>query len=424
MKYKIGDADELADQAQELLFGKKLLDGLNETGKSIPGQDSENSMELGDLQREVAAAWQKPYTRLHGLYRYEISKQYKVLAKKTLRDRPRMIANAIKYEITDEIIDYLKASVERGNQRALATALWNAKPRHYNMWLEMKDPYSAQGSLIGWHITTMTEVMNDVVIQETDGVPRGKPRKVEAGNCFAFERYYQVDSNYLREDMLDRDAMYRYRNDYTSRRVGMDPIALTTDIWSQDGPLMTFNHTDETRKLDRRHKAAMFLGDVEGEFSPDLFDPIVDRWGQGMNNLIEDRPENVHLISQMQRVQHKMSWVIALLSLMNYDYFVEEPQVLDPQGIKVKRKVTPHNSHIRVKLLLPKTKGRVIVPKQPKRQESYGVRLHDVAGHKRHYRDANGVVYKVVDIRPHQRGDARLGVITKDYVVEKDKNDG
>ena len=32
MKYKIGDADELADQAQELLFGKEP-GGLNENDK-------------------------------------------------------------------------------------------------------------------------------------------------------------------------------------------------------------------------------------------------------------------------------------------------------------------------------------------------------------------------------------------------------
>ena len=65
MKYKIGDADELADQAQELLFGKEP-GGLNENDKLYVGDDSEHSMELGDLQREVAAAWQKPYTRLLG----------------------------------------------------------------------------------------------------------------------------------------------------------------------------------------------------------------------------------------------------------------------------------------------------------------------------------------------------------------------
>ena len=186
---------------------------------------------------------------------------------------------------------------------------------------------------------------------------------------------------------------------------------------------MHFEKNESQTISDRRLKALEFLGDLEGEFAPDIQDAIFDRWGHGWNNLIEDDPVNLKRLVRNDDHMHRMSWVIALLSLMNYDYFVEEPQVSDPQGIKVKRDFTPHDSHYRVKLLLPKTKGRVIVPKQPKRQESYGVRLHDVAGHKRHYRDANGIVYKVVNIRPHQRGNAKLGVITKDYVVEKDKND-
>ncbi len=118
-----------------------------------------SNMELGDLQREVSAAWQKPYVRLHGLEGFEISKQYKVGMKKITHDQPRKIANAVKYEITDEIIDYLRPSVERGNQRALATALFNAKPRHYNMWLELRDPYSTQNGLAAWHVTTMLRLL-------------------------------------------------------------------------------------------------------------------------------------------------------------------------------------------------------------------------------------------------------------------------
>ena len=43
-----------------------------------------SNMELGDLQREVSAAWQKPYVRLHGLEQFEISKQYKVGMKKIM----------------------------------------------------------------------------------------------------------------------------------------------------------------------------------------------------------------------------------------------------------------------------------------------------------------------------------------------------
>jgi hypothetical protein len=381
----------------------------------------ENKMELGDLQREIAAAWQKPYVRLHGLEGFEISKAYKIGMKKITHDQPRKVANAVKYEITDEIIDYLRPSVERGNQRALATALFNAKPRHYNMWLEFRDPYSNQKGLIGWHITTMLSVMVD---HNPNQAPRAK--KLEPGECFSFERYYEVTHDHIQIDKQRRrdDGSLTDKSGSKARPlVGMDSNSLTTDIWSEQGPIMTFQHNERQLASDRRVKALMFLGDLEGEFAPDIRNTIFDRWGQGWNNLIEDDPSNLRQMASEVDYKHKMSWVIALLSLMNYDYFVEEPKLADPQGIKVKRNVTPYDSHHRVKLTLPKTKGRVIVPKQPKRKESYGVRLHEVAGHKRHYRDASGYVYKVVDIRPHQRGDAKLGVITKDYVVEKERDD-
>ena len=71
-------------------------------------------------------------------------------------------------------------------------------------------------------------------------------------------------------------------------------------------------------------------------------------------------------------------------------------------------------------LKLPKTNGRIINPKGPRRAEAYGVRRHEVAGHERNYRDAHGNIYKTIYIKPHWRGDASLGTITKDYVVEKD----
>ena len=387
----------------------------------------ENKMELGDLQREVAAAWQKPYVRLHGLEGFKISKAHKIGIKKLTHDQPRQIANAVKYEITDEVIDFLRPSVERGNQRALATALFNAKPRHYNMWLEFHDPYSKQNGLVAWHITTMLSILMNYEFKEAlRGRKNIRSVKTDPGNCFSFERYYEVTPDHLHVDKQrrreDGSLIDKSANKFLPV-VGMDSSSLTTDIWSEEGPLMHFEKNESQTTSDRRLKALMFLGDLEGEFAPDIQDAIFDRWGHGWNNLIEDNPANLKRLVRNDDHTHRMSWVIALLSLMNYDYFVEEPQVSDPQGIKVKRDFTPHDSHYRVKLLLPKTKGRVIVPKQPKRQESYGVRLHDVAGHKRHYRDANGIVYKVVNIRPHQRGNAKLGVITKDYVVEKDKND-
>lgn len=46
-------------------------------------------------------------------------------------------------------------------------------------------------------------------------------------------------------------------------------------------------------------------------------------------------------------------------------------------------------------------------------------RLHDVRGHMRTLRNADGSIRKVVSVRPHQRGDRHLGVITKTYEVRR-----
>jgi len=37
-----------------------------------------------------------------------------------------------------------------------------------------------------------------------------------------------------------------------------------------------------------------------------------------------------------------------------------------------------------------------------------------------YYRDKYGQIYKTIYVRPHERGDAKLGRVTKDYSVVKD----
>ena len=51
------------------------------------------------------------------------------------------------------------------------------------------------------------------------------------------------------------------------------------------------------------------------------------------------------------------------------------------------------------------------------RDEAYGKRLHQVRGHWRVYRDEHGDFVKRTWIREHRRGDAKLGVVLKDYVL-------
>ena len=168
--------------------------------------------------------------------------------------------------------------------------------------------------------------------------------------------------------------------------------------------------------------AMWFLGDNRGEFSPDMQTIMGNRWRIGLNNYIDDTPENNKRVPFDRREEaNKMAWLMAILSLMNFDWFVEEPRNAGVQGSKPMRgNITPFDSHYTVLLKLPKTRGRVIVPKQPKRTESYGVRWHEVVGHKRHYRDEFGQIYKTIYIKPYGRGNEKLGRVTKDYAVVKD----
>jgi len=207
------------------------------------------------------------------------------------------------------------------------------------------------------------------------------------------------------------------------KRVGMQPLGAITDVWSRQGKVLNPKGVDRNgRQLasDLLMKNLWFLGSKEAEMSPDLSEVLQERWTQGLNNYIQDTKENMRWSVRENDHIRTYAWVMAILSLMNYDWFVEKPKSTGLLGVKPRKAcITPYDSHHRVELVLPKTRGHVVVSKQPKRKESYGVRLHDVAGHKRHYRDENGRVYKVVDVKPHRRGNAKLGVITKDYVVTK-----
>lgn len=410
--------------------------GLNETLDS----DREKiwDMQLGDLQGEAIAAKQQPFLKLAGMEEYENSKEHKIFWKKQskqlLNDPIKGLRKAVSYRISDEIIEFLRPSVEKGNQRALYNACLNARPRHNNMWLEWEshDPLRHRG-LTGWHIMTMPNVYRFHGGHIESSYP------VKAGECFHFENYYEIDGghpvfrdkneqihNQWESRGVKKESDVRVANGKFYKRVGISRLSGSTDIWASK---RIFNEDENSflpaqQKANSELSAMWFLGDSEGEFSPDMQTITGNRWRIGLNNYIDDTSANNKQVPfERQTENNKMAWLMAILSLMNFDWFVEEPRNIGVQGSKPMRgNITPYDSHHTVLLKLPRTKGRVVMPKQPKRTESYGVRLHDVAGHNRHYRDEFGQVYKTVYIKPHERGNAKLGKITKDYAVVKDED--
>lgn len=385
-------------------------------------------MQLGDLQNEVIAAQQRPLSRLAGIDGYEFTKGHKNFWKKKskqLINHPLDgLRRAVSYKISEEIIEFLRPSVEKGNQRALYNACLNARPRHNNMWLEWEtqDPmgglfntslsstYQYHRGLTGWHIHTLSGgfTFREGQIE--------RHYAVKPGECFYFENYYEVGSTPEGIEVVGS------KSNFFNKRVGVSRLSGSTDIWASDRVYEqdSSTYTPRQLKFNDQLNGIWFLGDPEGEFSPDMQTIMGKRWRIGLNNYIEDIGQNNKDIP-VYHEKHKMAWVVAIMSLMNFDWFVEEPQNADIQSIKPMRgNVKPFDSHHTVLLKLPRTRGRVVMPKQPSRTESYGVRRHEVAGHKRHYRDEFGQIYKTVYVRPHERGNAKLGRVTKDYAVVKD----
>ena len=124
----------------------------------------------------------------------------------------------------------------------------------------------------------------------------------------------------------------------------------------------------------------------------------------------------------------RLSW--ETLRVLNYPWIAKEQTRFEKSKKGRSPKVTPRDSYYRCKIKLPKPDGVETRQLEP-RDEAYGKRLHQVRGHWRVYRDEHGDFVKRTWIREHRRGDAKLGVVLKDYVltgegtscVQTDSND-
>lgn len=105
-------------------------------------------------------------------------------------------------------------------------------------------------------------------------------------------------------------------------------------------------------------------------------------------------------------------FLICLLSVLNYDWIVKDDVEAKSAVRRMRRgKVMPRSSHVTLRIDLPKARGVTMLPAAP--VDGASRRQHEVRGHWRRYRKTG----KRVWVRSHKRGDAKLGVITKDYLL-------
>lgn len=106
-------------------------------------------------------------------------------------------------------------------------------------------------------------------------------------------------------------------------------------------------------------------------------------------------------------------FLICVLAVLNYDWIIKD----DVEPRKSTRKLRhgkplPRMSHVTLTIDLPKMRGVTMLPTA--HIDGASRRLHEVRGHWRRYRKTG----KRVWVKSHRRGDAKLGIITKDYVLD------
>ena len=114
-----------------------------------------------------------------------------------------------------------------------------------------------------------------------------------------------------------------------------------------------------------------------------------------------------------QMVGGDARFLIALLSILNYDWIVKDEVTATAAPRRIRHgKLLPRNSHMTLSIDLPKAKGVTMLPAPY--VEGASRRQHEVRGHWRLHRTTG----KRSWVRAHKRGDAKLGVITKDYSLQ------
>ena len=109
------------------------------------------------------------------------------------------------------------------------------------------------------------------------------------------------------------------------------------------------------------------------------------------------------------------------LRVLNYPWVAKEPARVEHSRKGKRPNVTPSDSYYRCKVVLPKPDGVETRPVEI-RKEAYGKRLHQVRGHWRVYKDEFKNVKSRTWITEHRRGNAKLGVVHKDYHLTTKKN--
>ena len=245
---------------------------------------------------------------------------------------------------------------------------------------------------------------------------------------------------YVRKFLVDTIYTKKYESRATghdfysqSQSLEVDPFGFyfcpTGFLWREDSEVD--NWLGKTLALIR--SSGVFPGVLQGKDRPER--PAANKMFPYERKVCLSSTEFLPMHVESDRPHQRRNWIedafgrwlddhvalqiLSLLSTLNFDWIVDgaEPSKTG-QRVRVDPDA-PFNSHSEIQINLPKEKGVELALKKFHRASPLGVRRHWVRAHNRVIRK-NGVPVKVIRVSEHQRGDAKLGTVTHDYVLERD----
>tara|TARA_R100000544_G_scaffold25498_1_gene12982 strand:+ start:179 stop:1444 length:1266 start_codon:yes stop_codon:yes gene_type:complete len=400
-------------------------------------KDMSNKFTVSDFQAEIAHTMHKPYLRIKGVT-LPTNQWEKRMVNDSANFTAKKLLNSVTYEVSENVVKDTEKKIKKATGRQMVTNFWEARIPHDEMFM-------------GWQIPSPPDMDSEVAKQQ------------------AFEGWWitkihreQILTLGIDSSMIQPETYYRYSYYFGQANVGAErltithlPTAIANAAYSddvQDKPWLNYEseydngYRDDTGLSIYEMFKRIFLVPRIG-----FFDPVTGNYGVDYKNWIHSLSfDEQRMISQITAmppafpegeggfnprvgaakflgltVEDNKAYalsmldsfpkLIAFIAAQNFSWVFTEPVCRGKHTKSVSSRMRPRNRHYKLEIKLPKEK-QVVEGKQTQRTREFGNALHEVKGHKREYKDG-----RTVWIKAHQRGDKKFGIVTKDYVLTKDK---
>tara|TARA_R100001086_G_scaffold146609_1_gene77577 strand:- start:372 stop:1838 length:1467 start_codon:yes stop_codon:yes gene_type:complete len=423
----------------------------------------EDPVEMGGLRSQIVYNWQKPFLRHKGYridprrdQRKSISKQFLAYAKQL--GSP----STVHYKISNEALDIIIPTIKRSNRRVFVNNYWNARPPHKSMFVEWDAQYLE--NKLQNHGLTLPEARLEQEQPESEihGVWIQERRKqygtakhqkpILLPPSYSYSWFGQIGSMlkpehaYMLNNQKHKDMAMRGEKIYETRQAG---ITINSIAYHEEEQFLNivdrFYGGDKERAahefgvpfllhygMNRMKEYTDGLSEEDEKwpvFTPDEKEMFLTLTMGSENALDPTAPmpadipfhepvEDHDLKYSGMRETHAQGFftvIINIISLLNQPWVQVEDGVIGRGTKSVAENINRGEIHKVVKLTVPFDKAVKLFQKTKARTRKFGTAQHTVRGHWRTYKKTGETVW----VGEHIRGDAKYGIVHKDYEVVK-----